>query len=356
MQHPSHFSPQLAFIHVLGFLAFLVIEFSPVMNKVLNPLEFLQELDRQRQLDAVGESHVADEQERVGLLEAASADPLYDDGTLPMDGERDFSIQRMSGEIVRAREESQSPELVTGTNQTRAARRAQLWIHPSCCAADGSSILFEGKPRSRNWRLLRAGVSPVLNQLAKAFMVYFVNPGLLTFLTNDALLISYMIVTAQVCNMLGRLATGFYTSRQVTLLNLFCTLFFAYESAIALWSYPAPLPDVILVPVTGIYAFVNGYVSTVVYLVADTNAERYFSEDEALPAARLIRRWITLVNQIGSVGGSLLCAWAANTGYLKAKLPQCTPGELTTSAATTNMAATLPPAGFLLAMAMNPPF
>jgi len=110
--------------------------------------------------------------------------------------------------------------------------------------------------------------------------------------------------------------------RQVTLLNLICTIFFAYEMVIGFWTYPAFAPQWILVPVTGLYAFLNGYVSTIVYIVADDNAVAEFG-DEALAPSRTIRRWVTLLNQGGSIAGSFLCATFAAQHFFHVKLPQC---------------------------------
>ena len=55
--------------------------------------------------------------------------------------------------------------------------------------------------------------------------------------------------------------------------------------------------------------------------------------------ARIIRRYITLVNQLGSVAGSLLCAVAVGQGYFHAKLPPC--GATTTSMATASTMITM---------------
>jgi hypothetical protein len=78
------------------FVAFLLIDCTPLVASTLNPLEFLQELDRQRQLSDEGVP-VEDVDERVGIP-VAKGDPLYDDSVL----EDETTTFRLSGgELLR---------------------------------------------------------------------------------------------------------------------------------------------------------------------------------------------------------------------------------------------------------------
>ena len=76
MHHEQHFRFSvetffliIAGIHLAGFVAFLIMELTPLMRHHVNPLVFLEELDRQRQL---GSGKSRNDSERRRLLESGA--------------------------------------------------------------------------------------------------------------------------------------------------------------------------------------------------------------------------------------------------------------------------------------------
>ena len=185
------------------------------------------------------------------------------------------------------------------------------------------------------WRVAYAARFPVCSQLAKATIVYFISPGILPFLTKDDRLVQILFFIAGnfeikrerkerkkksfcLCylfrflagsNMIGRACTGIRFFQSIThlwALNLLCALGASYELLVAAW--PAfnqnqifPASEYILIPVTAIFASVNGFVSTQVYLASDNAVVREFGDNKN---SKRVRRWVSLANQVGSLAGN----------------------------------------------------
>lgn len=345
-----------AALHVVGFICFLIVEFTPLMRNHTNPLVFLEELDRQRQLDrdsAKGQVttgvppasplakqrrhqglRTTSDNDRTPLLANSEPDPLYGDDPKFFSFDADSTPRLAPRNSSRGRSHRQRSSVIAivDDDDSDDANVARV--------DEDASDQPAAESHNYNWRMCKAGASPVINQGVKAFFVYFVNPGLMTYLTNDLQLISTLMLVAMVSNLFGRFATGFVRIHHITALNVLCTFFFAYELFVGLSHFPAPVSQTWLIPVTGIYALLNGYLSTVVYLVADEYAVAEFPDEaDSQPAARTIRRWISLVNTAGSVLGAFTCTLFTNTGLLHAKVGECS--ALSTTSISTSITASI---------------
>jgi len=159
----------------------------------------------------------------------------------------------------------------------------------------GSKKYYEKK------EIILAAASPIINQLLTSGMVYFVQPGLLPYLTQSSQILLWMNNSYMVFNMLGRMATGAIHIWNCFLLNIFQGLLFGYMLLVAIIQHKNfPVTSWILVPVIILFALLNGYTTTMVYIVVDHKVEE-------IELSKKIRRWVALCNQIGSLSGSYLC-------------------------------------------------
>lgn len=198
-------------------------------------------------------------------------------------------------------------------------------------------------------------------------MVYFVSPGVLPFLTSNDTIVQSLFFAANASNMLGRLLTAFVQFWHLWLLNVICVLAFAYEFMVASWptwsdsaASVFPLPSWILVPVTVVFAFSNGYLSTAVYMAGSRTRALHtmgalttrctrsrarhalrctlaaFSAARSSRApprtgdravlkefgdarhAKKVRRYVSLMNQVGSLLGTYLCVLVIHVGLMGA--------------------------------------
>jgi hypothetical protein len=150
-------------------------------------------------------------------------------------------------------------------------------------------------------------------------MVYFISPGLLPFLTPKDTLVNALFFTASASNLFGRLLTGWVHFRHLWLVNVFCFACLLYELAVAMWptltdkDVAFPLPTWVLVPVTGVSALANGYVSTEVFLAGDRRVVEVLGDGEHI---KRVRRWVSIANQVGSLVGTYLCVLVVHVHLL----------------------------------------
>jgi hypothetical protein len=169
------------------------------------------------------------------------------------------------------------------------------------------------------WLVLWAASYPCVTQFAKAVMVYFISPGLLPFLTPKDTLVNALFFTASASNLFGRLLTGWVHFRHLWLVNVFCFACLLYELAVAMWptltdkDVAFPLPTWVLVPVTGVSALANGYVSTEVFLAGDRRVVEVLGDGEHI---KRVRRWVSIANQVGSLVGTYLCVLVVHVHLL----------------------------------------
>lgn len=174
-------------------------------------------------------------------------------------------------------------------------------------------------PPPNIWNVMWAASYPCVTQFTKAVMVYFIAPGLLPFLTPHDTLVNALFFTAAASNLFGRLLTGFVHFRHLWLINVFCFICLAYELAVAMWPTLTgtdddfPWPTWVLVPVTGVSALANGYVSTEVFLAGDRRVVEVLGDGSQI---KRVRRWVSIANQAGSLVGTYLCVLVAHVHLL----------------------------------------
>jgi hypothetical protein len=169
------------------------------------------------------------------------------------------------------------------------------------------------------WNVMWAASYPCVTQFTKAVMVYFIAPGLLPFLTPHDTLVNALFFTAAASNLFGRLLTGWVHFRHLWLINVFCFICLAYELAVAMWptltgtDSEFPWPTWVLVPITGVSALANGYVSTEVFLAGDRRVVEVLGDGSQI---KRVRRWVSIANQAGSLVGTYLCVLVAHVHLL----------------------------------------
>jgi hypothetical protein len=160
------------------------------------------------------------------------------------------------------------------------------------------------------WVVLGAATYPIVTQFFKSVMVYFISPGLLPFLSGADTLVNVLFFTASFANLIGRLGTARFHFKHLWLVNVFCLLCLLYELAVAAWPTIVDRDAVFpaspwwLVPVTGVSALANGYVSTEVFFAGDRNVREVLGCDTHI---KRVRRWISVSNQLGGLVGAYLC-------------------------------------------------
>jgi hypothetical protein len=160
------------------------------------------------------------------------------------------------------------------------------------------------------WVVLGAATYPIVTQFFKSVMVYFISPGLLPFLSGADTLVNVLFFTASFANLIGRLGTARFHFKHLWLVNVFCLLCLLYELAVAAWptivdsDVTFPASPWWLVPVTGVSALANGYVSTEVFFAGDRNVREMLGCDTHI---KRVRRWISVSNQLGGLVGAYLC-------------------------------------------------
>lgn len=177
----------------------------------------------------------------------------------------------------------------------------------------------EKESKAQFWAVLWAATYPIVTQFFKSVMVYFISPGLLPFLSGADTLVNVLFFTASFANLIGRLGTARFHFKQLWIVNVFCLACLLYELAVAAWptivgkNEVFPLPSWVLVPVTGVSALANGYVSTEVFFAGDRRVRELLGSDQHI---KRVRRWVSVSNQIGGLVGAYLCVAVVHAGLL----------------------------------------
>ncbi len=295
---PMHFDTRDFFLIcaaqiALSLLAFFIIDCCPcLMQQHEDPDYFFRQLDKTR-------AEIEHEQ-----LLAAEAEPDEDENTLvDKDGKVKFSLTGDTSKTVGSINDSH-----TGA---AAASDAPAGTPAVVVDADGVPQVVQGA-RSLKHQIFIASLGPVMNQFIKAFYTYFLVPGVTTYLTHNDTVVSGILFSAAISNMVGRIATGCVTIWKLWILNAICMALFVYEFVVAAYVGDFPLPSWILIPVTVIMSGFGGYISTQVYMSANKECLRVFNGDTT--HAKTIRQYVSLANQVGSLAGTYLCTAVASSG------------------------------------------
>ena len=112
-----------------------------------------------------------------------------------------------------------------------------------------------------------------------------------------------------------------WTGANPWLLNSIVLLTVAYEQANACWVGPFVLPDELLIPITIISAFTNGWVGVEVYLHGDRLVQEASPPHQQTVVKRRVRYWTTLMNQMGSLIGTYVCLALTVTDTFATPIP-----------------------------------
>lgn len=297
---PMHFDTRDFFLIcaaqiALSLLAFFIIDCCPcMMQQHEDPDYFFRQLDKTR-------AEIEHEQ-----LLAAEAEPDEDERALvDKDGKVKFSLTGDASKTIGSINDSHTAD----ADATAAAGAAGT---PAVAVdADGVPKVVQGA-RSLKHQIFMASLGPVMNQFIKAFYTYFLVPGVTTYLTHNDTVVSGILFSAAISNMVGRIATGCVTIWKLWILNAICMALFVYEFVVAAYVGDFPLPSWILIPVTVIMSGFGGYISTQVYMSANKECLRVFNGDTT--HAKTIRQYVSLANQVGSLAGTYLCTAVASSG------------------------------------------
>ncbi|KAJ4461983.1 putative riboflavin transporter 2 [Paratrimastix pyriformis] len=228
------------------------------------------------------------------------------EGRVPFGGEAAPAQTSAQAAVEVAPLMSSEEEAGTGATPEATSPDALAGSPALSDAEEGKAVTPAPAPLSRKALFVRCW-GPLLNIFLTSFFTYMMMPGSLPYALKPFASYGILYETAnllfQVLGMVGRLSVGFFTFRWPSVLNgiqggsyLFCFITAACGVAHAFLPTGAGWLVVVLVAAQ---AWLNGYIATVVYLLARERLDAALVTEN-----RTMARWLSLFNQWGCLMGT----------------------------------------------------